>query len=64
MFSSPFGPSPAKDDLNIIDIKDSEVIFVSDMFASQYAGGAELTTEALYKKSKFKTFKLNSQYIN
>lgn len=44
--------------------KDTEVIIVSDMFVDEYLGGAELTTEALIKSSRLKTFKLKSSDVN
>lgn len=44
--------------------EDSDVIFVSDMFSDEYTGGAELTTEAFFKTSPFKTFKLKSSEID
>ena len=37
------------------------IIFVADMFAEQYEGGAELTTEAIITDSLFPCNKLNSQ---
>ena len=43
---------------------DSDVIFVSDMFSDEYGGGAELTTESLFKTSPYKTFKLKSSEID
>ena len=42
MFESPFG---TKEDLLIPS--ECDIVFVSDLFASQYLGGAELTTQAL-----------------
>ncbi len=42
---------------------DAKVIFVSDMFASDYEGGAELTTEALLEKSPFKTHRIHSREL-
>ena len=41
----------------------SEIIFVSDMFANEYLGGAELTTEALIKSSPYNVFKLKSKSV-
>ena len=42
MFTNPFDQAPPK-----IIVPDScKVIFVSDLFASDYVGGAELTTQA------------------
>jgi hypothetical protein len=45
------------------------IVFVSDMFADEYPGGAELTTEALIEKSylpikKIKSKQLNLKFIN
>jgi len=37
-----------------------KIIFVSDMFADRYAGGAELTTEALIKTSPYDVEKIQS----
>jgi glycosyltransferase involved in cell wall biosynthesis len=42
---------------------DVEVIFVSDMFATDYVGGAELTTQALIDASPFKVFNLHSKDV-
>lgn len=42
---------------------DVQIVFVSDMFVEDYPGGAELTTEALIKKSPFKVFKLHSKDV-
>lgn len=57
MNTSPFGPGisiPAK----------AQVVFVSDMFTSDYVGGAELTTEALITSSPFEVFKLHSKDVS
>jgi len=40
------------------------IIFVADMFASQYEGGAELTTEAIISDSLFPCNRINSQNPN
>tara|TARA_R110000824_G_scaffold14726_9_gene62488 strand:+ start:1180 stop:2796 length:1617 start_codon:yes stop_codon:yes gene_type:complete len=37
------------------------IIFVADMFASQYEGGAELTTEAIISDGLFPCVRINSQ---
>lgn len=42
---------------------ESRVIFVADLFAESYAGGAELTTEALIEKSPFQVIKIRSQEL-
>ena len=44
--------------------KESDIIFVSDFFADEYVGGAELTTEALFKTSSKKAYKLKSTELN
>jgi len=40
------------------------IIFVSDMFADQYGGGAELTTEAIIEASLLPAFKVNSKDLD
>lgn len=50
MFNSPFKETSNSRDFKR-EIADSDIIFIADMFADQYAGGAELTTEALIKTS-------------
>jgi len=42
---------------------ESDVIFVADVFADEYSGGAEKSTEALYETSPYKTFKLKSNEL-
>lgn len=50
-------------------VKDADIIFVSDLFAEDYLGGAELTTEAFvdfndsYKVAKIKSHQVNSDLI-
>ena len=58
MFSSPFTGRPK---VEIPD--DAEVIFVSDMFSDDHAGGAELTTDSLIDKSSYNVFRLHSRDI-
>lgn len=41
----------------------AEVIFVSDAYASDYQGGAELTTEALLSACPFEVFRLRSSEV-
>ena len=38
-------------------------IFVADLFSSDYAGGAELTTEALIEKSPFEVVKIHARNL-
>lgn len=43
--------------------QDVDVVFVADMFVDDYAGGAELTLEALIEACPFKAFKLHSRDV-
>lgn len=42
---------------------EAQVIFVSDMFQSDYAGGAEITSQALIDSSPFNVFQLHSKNL-
>ena len=42
----------------------TEIIFVSDMFAEDYVGGAELTSESLIEKCPFQIFKLHARDVD
>lgn len=42
---------------------DCDIVFVSDMFADEYAGGAELTTQALIDASPLKVHKVKSRDV-
>jgi glycosyltransferase involved in cell wall biosynthesis len=42
---------------------ENRVVFVADIFAETYSGGAELTTEALIEKSPFGVIKIRSQDV-
>lgn len=56
MFNSPFYKQ--------IDLpRDAEIVVVSDLFAEDYTGGAELTTQALIDTSLFNVFKLHSKDV-
>ena len=58
MFINPFDAS------NAIQIPDTcQIIFVADMFADDYVGGAELTTQALIDSSELEVFKLRSNQV-
>lgn len=49
---------------NRISIPSSaRIVFVSDMFAEHYVGGAELTSQALIDSSPFEVFKLRSKDV-
>lgn len=63
MFQSPFD-STEKNQPIITIPDDSEVVIVSDMFANEYVGGAELTTQALIAASPFKVTCIKSQHVN
>jgi glycosyltransferase involved in cell wall biosynthesis len=45
-------------------IKSSDVVFVADLFAEDYVGGAELTTEALIESSPFKVTKIRCKELS
>lgn len=60
MFNSPF--EDKKDPTNLIP-QDSEIVFVSDYFASELGGGAELTSEALIDSSPFNVYKLHARDV-
>ena len=52
-------------DVNVITIpKECDIVFVADMFVEDYAGGAELTTQALIDSSPFTIFKLHSKDVS
>ena len=57
MFSSPFGSAT-------LEVDDScDVVFVSDMFADEYVGGAELTSQALIDSCPLKVQKVKSSQL-
>jgi glycosyltransferase involved in cell wall biosynthesis len=56
--ASPFQP-PAKKIPDTCDI-----VFVADMFAEDYPGGAELTTKSLLDSSPFTVFKIHSKDVD
>jgi glycosyltransferase involved in cell wall biosynthesis len=47
-----------ENNLNKISFEEADVVFISDFFTNEYVGGAELSTEALFETSPYKTFKL------
>ena len=60
MFSSPFETQKVS-----ISIPESaSIVFVSDMFCSDYVGGAELTTDSLINSSPYEVFRLHSKDVN
>ncbi len=61
MFDSPFLGSKEE---KSVSFKESRFVFVSDFFANQYAGGAELTTQALIDESpENNVFQINSKDV-
>ena len=61
MFKSPFNEAQTVSIQQMI--QSSEVVFVSDFFVEDYAGGAELTTEALIESSNLKVCKVRSNQL-
>jgi len=58
MFKSPFISHDA------IEVDpDAKIVFVSDLFASDYVGGAELTSESLIKKSPLRIQRIRSREL-
>ena len=49
-----------KKNRNKHEFEEADVGFVADLFTDEYSGGAELTTEALFGTSPYKTYKLKS----
>ena len=62
MFNSPF--SSESDQTQPMIPKDCEIVFVSDFFANELIGGAELTSEALIDSSPFNVYKLHARDIS
>jgi len=60
MFSSPF-TEQKKEFLIPADI---EIVVVADLFAEDYLGGAELTTDALIKSSPLKIHRIHSKNVS
>ena len=48
---------------NKYEFQEADVIFVADLFTDEYSGGAELTTEALFGTSPYKTYKIKSNEL-
>lgn len=60
MFSSPF--EEKKDKIQIPS--NCDIVFVADMFTSDYVGGAELTTDALIDCSPYNVFRLHASDVS
>ena len=58
VFSSPFNNA------GVSIPPDTQVIFVSDLFAEDHLGGAELTTKSIVEASPFNVFKLRAKDVN
>ena len=58
MLTSPFETNEIKLDEN------ADVIFVADLFAEDYLGGAELTTDALIQASNLNIQKIRSKEVD
>ena len=59
-----FGQNSFFDQAPLVTIpSDCQIVFVADMFTSDYRGGAELTTDALIDASPFKVFRLHSKDV-
>lgn len=52
-----------KKNRNKYEFQEADVVFVADLFTDEYSGGAELTTEALFGTSPYKTYKLKSNEL-
>lgn len=61
MFSNPFSTVPSESILTIRP--DAQVIIVADLFADDYVGGAELTTQALIDASPLRVQRLHSSRV-
>lgn len=60
MFKSPFSVDSRTLELD----PDAQIVFVADMFASDYVGGAELTSESLIEKCPLKVQRIRSKDLN
>jgi glycosyltransferase involved in cell wall biosynthesis len=52
-----------KKNRNQYEFQEADIVFVADLFTDEYSGGAELTTEALFGTSPYKTYKLKSNEL-
>ncbi len=59
MFSSPFDQKKQ----DVLVPANAEIVVVADMFANDYLGGAELTTEALLKSSPLNVFRIHAKDV-
>jgi len=59
-FSTPFQVQAPRVSID----PDTKVVFVADIFAEQYSGGAELTTDALYQKCPYKSQRIFSRDVS
>lgn len=61
MFSQ--GMFETKKERNKIKFEEANIVFVADFFIDEYAGGAELTTEALIETSPYPAYKIKSSEL-
>ena len=59
MFKSPFDSGPRVPSIDL----DCQLVFVSDLFVSDYVGGAELTSQALIDAAPLRVQKVRSQEV-
>ena len=58
-----FNKSPFKS-VSALNLDDCDIIFVADMFLEDYAGGAEMTTQALINSSPFDVVKIHAKDLS
>ena len=61
-FNKSLFEEPDKKDIQIPE--NCDIVFVADMFSSDYMGGAELTTDSLINESPFNVFRLHSKDVD
>ena len=64
MLTSPFGTQQKTQQFDLEAFDNAQVVFVADMYSSEYVGGAELTTDAIIDSSNLKCFRLKSQQLS
>ena len=63
MLNSPFS-SKKEENKDVIIPSDIKIVFVADLFAEDYVGGAELTTDALIKSARLPVFKVHAKDVS
>ena len=64
MLTSPFDTDKKQNQFDLESFDNAQVIFVADMYSSDYIGGAELTTDAIIDSSNLNCFRLRSQQLS